>query len=337
MPEPTFRPHPLLRGAHLQSMLGSSAIRRTLVRRRARELLENSREQILDAGDGVRLKGVYSPHPSPRALAILLHGWEGSVASTYLIDAAHHLWRAGCSVFRLNFRDHGDTADLNPGIFHSCRIDEVVGAVAATAADIPVRPMLLVGFSLGGNFALRVALRAPEAGIPLRHVISVSPVINPAAGLLAIERALWLYEAYFLRKWRSSLKRKQTLYPDRYRFDDVLRGGIRELTAALVQRYTDFAGLDAYLDGYSVAGTRLSGLQIPATIVTAKDDPVIPLADFLELRLPPAAELVVTTHGGHCGFIRDLRLTSWIVEFIVHRFERALNGAGPPIGSNERP
>lgn len=321
-----FNPPPLLRNPHLQSVLAGSGPRRPLVRRRARAMLATARERIVDAGSGVRLKGVYTVPSAPRGLAILLHGWAGSVDSTYLIEAAHRLWQAGYAVFRLNFRDHGDTEDLNPGIFHSCRIDEVVGATAAVAAEWRAGPVVLAGFSLGGNFALRLALRAPGAGIRLRHVVAVSPVIRPAAGLAAIERAPWLYHAYFMRKWRRSLRRKQAFFPDRYAFDGLLRLNMRDLTEALVRRYTEFPGLEAYLDGYSVAGERLAGIEVPTTIVTAGDDPVIPLADFLELKLPPGAELNVSPLGGHCGFIGDPRLRSWAAEFIVERFDQAVTG-----------
>ena len=41
----------------------------------------------------------------------------------------------GYDVVRLNLRDHGDSHHLNPEIFHSCRIAEVVGAVHEPAAD----------------------------------------------------------------------------------------------------------------------------------------------------------------------------------------------------------
>ena len=64
-------------------------------------------------------------------------------------------------MFRLNFRDHGDTHHLNRDLFHSCRIDEVVGAVRAVRRAFATDPVAVAGFSLGGNFALRVALHGP--------------------------------------------------------------------------------------------------------------------------------------------------------------------------------
>jgi len=321
-----FRPARGLRNPHVQSVLASSFVRRWLRRRSRRALEQAAVEHILDCGHGVRLQGFHSRQTllaKPRALVVLLHGWEGSAQSTYMGHTASRLLAEGCDVFRLNFRDHGDTHHLNRELFHSCRIDEVVGAVAEVARRFGERPLLIGGFSLGGNFALRVGLRAPAAGIPLRWVFAVCPAISPRATLGAIEDSPWFYEHYFLRKWRGSLKRKQALFPQVELFSKrEMNGRLRELTRDLVLRHTDFGTLENYLDGYSIAGETLSALAIPATILTAADDPVIPVADFRGLKLAPGTELSIADHGGHCGFIRDWRLGSWAEDFIVERLRR---------------
>ena len=326
-----FRPRGLLRNPHVQSVLASSGVRRLLFRRR-RALLENgATEHILDCGNGIRLQGFLtrqSAHPAPRALAVLLHGWEGSVQSSYILHTGSRLLAEGCDVFRLNFRDHGQTHHLNRELFHSCRIDEVVGAMKQIAERFGQRPLLVGGYSLGGNFALRVALRAPAAGIPLAWAFAGGPVISPHAGLKSIEDAPWFYETYFMRKWRKSLRRKQSLFPQSPLFSESeLKGSMRELTRQMVLRHTDFGTLENYLDGYSIAGSKLAALTVPATILTAEDDPVIPVAEFRELALAADTELTIVPHGGHCGFIRDLSLRSWCEDFLVARMQRVFASA----------
>ncbi|MGA9421210.1 MAG: alpha/beta fold hydrolase [Rhodanobacteraceae bacterium] len=321
-----FRPWPGLRNAHVQSLLASSGLRRRLFGRRRAALDRAAKEVILDCGDGVRLQGYYSRQktaPESRGLVILLHGWEGSVLSSYVLNTGARLLDEGFDLFRLNFRDHGATHHLNRGIFHSCRIDEVVGAVGAIADRYPQRPLAIAGFSLGGNFALRVALRAPAARIPLSCVLAVSPVISPPACLEAIENAPWFYQRYFMRKWRESLKRKQAVFRDGELFTRAeLNGNLRELTRSLVLRHTDFGSLENYLDGYSIAGNRLAALTVPATLLTAVDDPIIPIADFADLKLPRCAELEIAAHGGHCGFIGNYALHSWSEDFVAERLQR---------------
>src|SRR5262245_63475377 len=167
-----FAPPGWLANHHVQSILPSLKMRWPLLARRARALLRCGQTQIVDCGDGVRLLGHYSSQaaagrPPARDLAILLHGWEGSADSLYVLSLGSYLFELGCDVYRLNFRDHGPSHHLNEEIFHSCRLDEVVGAVRAIQRAIPHRRLTLAGFSLGGNFALRVAARAPPAVIEL--------------------------------------------------------------------------------------------------------------------------------------------------------------------------
>lgn len=310
-----FSPPRWLRDRHLQTVLGSSPLRR---RRGARQLAAASARHdtaVYDGGHGVRLAGVLSQsrHGSePGRLAVLLHGWEGSHASNYMQFAAARLLASGCAVLRLNFRDHGDTHHLNVELFHSNRLEEVVHAIADACTRHGVRELLLAGHSLGGNFALRVAAAAPAAGLPLARVAAVCPVVDPAATLVAMERGWRLYPRYFERQWRASLKRKRQLFPTQHAYDDAILGlDLRHLTEWLVLHHTDFASLHAYFAGYTLSDGRLAQLTVPAHVLTSADDPVIPIAAFDHLALPASATLEVARWGGHCGFIENARLDGY--------------------------
>ena len=315
----------LLANRHLQTLLSSSKYRRRKLQAKAAGLLSVSQKWILDGGNGVRLLAYYSPQKAPKALAVLLHGWEGNSESNYVMATAATLFNAGFDVVRLNFRDHGDSHHLNDGLFHSLLIDEVVSAIADASNRIPARPIFLAGFSLGGNFALRSALKAPASNIPLQHVIAVSPVIRPHDVLDALESGLPIYEYYFNRKWENSLRQKQSLYPHLYDFKDWYNERrIRARTEALVLSHTPCTTLEEYLAGYSLAGEGLSGLQVPTTIVAAADDPVIPVKEIKNLPETKYLQRVYTEHGGHCAFLLNWKMDSWIEKFILQRFELAL-------------
>ena len=63
---------------------------------------------------------------------------------------------------RLNLRDHGDSHHLNPGIFHSCRIAEVVGAVQrlqALYADATLDTAPAKGAVIWAGFEFDVPVR----------------------------------------------------------------------------------------------------------------------------------------------------------------------------------
>src|SRR5690606_33911584 len=280
---------------------------------------------IVAGGDGVRLHGLHSAVPgvAPRGLVLLLHGWAGSSDPGYMRLGAAQLPQRGFEALRLHFRDHGDSHHLNPDLFHSNLSDEVVHAALDVGRRFPARPLLAAGWSLGGNFALRLALRAPGAGLPLAGVAAVCPVLDPALTLAQMERAP-LYLRHFESSWRRSLVRKRALFPDLHDYDDAtLKLGMRDLTERLVLRNTAFGSLQAYFDGYSIAGDRLARLQVPAAILASADDPVIPADGFRGLRLPAQARLEITDHGGHCGFIENARLDGYSERWVAERLEQA--------------
>lgn len=310
----SFRPPPGLRNAHLQSLLSRLPWHGRSVARRAAGLIACAERLTLDCGDDVRLAGFLSRATGKaRGLVILLHGWEGCADSSYILSAGAGLHAAGFDVFRLNLRDHGDTHGLNEELFHSCRIDEVVNAVARLQQILEPARLVLVGQSLGGNFAVRVAVRGPGRQIDIDRVLAVGPVLNPVSTMRALEEGLWIYRHYFLRRWRQSLYRKAALFPSLYEFGDLSRfSTLTETTEFFVRHYTDFGSLDAYLNGYAITGDRLQDLSVSCRLILAGDDPVIPAADVAVLARPEALEIDITEHGGHCGFVEDFGMTSWV-------------------------
>jgi predicted alpha/beta-fold hydrolase len=309
----------------VQSLLSGWPWRQRWLRRRAGPLLAASSDEIVECGDGVRLLGHLSPQPHlERGLVILLHGWEGSAAANYVISLGSLLYEAGFAVFRLNFRDHGNTFALNRELFHSCRIDEVVGALRAITARHRFPRTFLVGHSLGGNFALRAAVRAPAAGIELTKVIAVCPVLRPQSTMRALEEGLWIYRQYYLRRWRRSLLAKAACFPDLYDFGDLRRfPTLTATTEFFAVRYACFPSLDSYLSGYAITGDALAGLSVPTRLFAAADDPVIPIADLDDIARSPALTIDVLAHGGHCAFLEDYGLRSWLDRAVLAELTRS--------------
>ena len=86
----------------------------------------------------------------------------------------------------------------------------------------------------------------------------------------------------------------------------------------------DFATLDEYFEGYSVAGERVRALPIPADILMSADDPVIPLRDFEQVAGFPNLQLEVAAHGGHCGFIENAWLDGYAERWVTERLVSAV-------------
>jgi hypothetical protein len=318
---PEYRPPRLLKGAHLQSALASLPPRERRVRRDAAALVAASLPEVIDCGEGVRLTAEHTPPGGTGRMAVLIHGWEGSAGSMYMLSAGARLARAGFRVVRLNLRDHGDSHHLNPGLFHSCRLDEVRNAVAVLQRRYPSERLYLGGFSLGGNFALRIAAAAPEAGIRIEQVAAVCPVLDPRETLAALDDGLPQYRLYFIRKWKRSLERKRAAFPELYDFGRLNRfRTLRGMTDYFARHYARFPDLDSYLGGYAVTGERLERLDVPTQVLLADDDPVIPVRSVAALARTPALTIRRSRHGGHCAFLVDYRLQSWLDEYVAHVF-----------------
>ena len=316
-----FIPPRWLRGMYAQTILASSRIR-TLGRN---PILDVSREVILDAGDGVRLQGFFSPqvHQDPKGLVILLHGWEGSASSTYILHTGRYLYEHGYAVFRLNLRDHGQTHHLNEGMFYGTLLDEVFYSIKHAAELSDGRAVFLAGFSLGGNFALRIARKASDEPIDnLRGVMAISPALDPSKSTDKIDGNP-LLRWYFLRKWKRSLMIKQELYPGLYDFSDVVMlDSTRAMTDILVARYGTYRDSNEYFRGYTLGADFFKDVRVPLTIVISRDDPVIPVSDFYRLQLSRNTDLVVHDYGGHNGFVYGVASATWYERRMSELFER---------------
>jgi uncharacterized protein len=318
----SFEPSAYGRNPHFQTIFSSLKVR--ALGRNA--MAANAEELIIDTGPDARLLGYISRqrNGNSRGLILLLHGWEGSSESTYILATGRYFFNRGYDIFRLNLRDHGISHHLNKGIFHSARIDETFRAVRMISDFSNRRPYYIIGFSLGGNFALRIALKHRQSIIPnLNHVIAISPVLDPYDATLTIDSGLFLYRLYFVKKWKRSLVRKQHLFPETYDFSDVLRlRTCMEITNTVIPRYTSFPDHRSYFETYTLTDKKLVDLTVPVTIIASEDDPIIPIRQFNALQGNGNLNLLLTRHGGHCGFIDSSPFGSWYENILLGIFER---------------
>ncbi len=310
-PPDIFEPPRYLRNAHVQTLLNSQGPRKLRARKILRRL--SSETLILRAEDGTRLLAELDRAAAPKsALVVLLHGWEGSSRSSYIVTTAARLLENGFDVLRINLRDHGDSHHLNRGLFNSTRSPEVASALREFVATRDYERVFLAGFSLGASFALRIAAdKGLEIG--LREVIAICPPVDPARVMDSLNNGFFAYQRYFFKKWRRSLLRKLECFPEFDYADELLTAtSLDDLNRILVPRHTEYDEIGDYFAAYALVGDRLSSLEIPAIIIAAEDDPIIPVDD-LE-RIDPIETLRIETsrYGGHCGFIENLAARSWI-------------------------
>jgi len=321
-----FEPPDWLRHHDIQSLMSSGVIRRTILHRRTATLDQGSTERIIKCDNGVRLQIFDFRHDidTRRPLLIGIHGWHGCHDANYIRSAASILCNAGFDLIRLNLRDHGGSVHLNEGLFHSCLLEETLDAVRLLVDERQL-PTGLFGFSLGGNFVLRIAARASQMGIPLYKAVALCPVMDPVATMHALNNGRWFYRWWFMAKWKQALAAKQAAFPYLYDFSDIMAmDSMTEMMRHLVDRYTDFPNLKSYLEGYNLTTGILDELKIPASILLAADDPVVPIESCRNLPSSPFIQTDITRYGSHCGYLVDYRLASWQDFYLLKQFRKML-------------
>jgi len=310
---PPFKPPFWMRSAFVQTAIASMKFRK----RGPNPMLDAAEERIIDCEDGVRLLGSYSPNPENKALVIFLHGWEGSQDSTYVVSSGRHMYDQGASVFRLNYRDHGNSHHLNEGVFYSTLFNEVFEAVKQAALLADGAPVYIVGFSLGGNFALRIARSLRDLTIrDLKHIIAISPVVDPWGASPLVDQN-WLYRRYFMKKWTKSLRKKQELYPHIYDFSTILaENRVLGITQKLLPAYSNYPDMESYFNAYRVDPHDLEYCPLPVSIITSSDDGMIPEEDIEKLVLNKNARRIIHNHGGHNGFFQSLMGPTWYDDYM---------------------
>ena len=124
----------------------------------------------------------------------------------------------GFNVVLLNQRNCGGTEELSEGLYHSgltADADHVIRELAAEGID----RVVVAGYSLGGNLALKLAGEYGDAPPPsLRAVCAVSPVMELAACVRALERRQNIvYQWNFVRGLKARMRRKGVSHPGRFR------------------------------------------------------------------------------------------------------------------------
>jgi predicted alpha/beta-fold hydrolase len=235
-----------------------------------------------------------------------LHGLEGSSTAHYMRGIAHKALRARFNVVLLNQRNCGGTEHLGPGLYHSGLTDDPAFVIKAFTNEGLDR-IVVAGYSLGGNLALKVAGEHTPAELPaLKAVCAVSPVLELEQCVRALERrSNFIYQWNFVRNLKARMRRKDRCWPGRFALDALPRvRTVREFDALYTAPYFGFGSAEDYY--HRAAAMRVvPRIQVPALIITAADDPFVPLDAFRDpaLTANPNIRLIVTEHGGHCGFL----------------------------------
>lgn len=215
-------------------------------------------------------------------------------------------WQLGWNAVLLNQRNCGGTEHLTPGLYHSGLTDDPRAVIRTLAQEDGLRAIGVVGYSLGGNLAIKLAGElADPPELPVAAVAAISPTIDLDLCVRALERRVNIpYQFNFVRNLKARMRRKAMAWPDA--FDLRPLGSIWTIRKFDDVYTAPSHGFDGASDYYFRASALRTAerIKIPALIVSAEDDPFVPAVQFREagLRSHPYLTVCVERHGGHCGF-----------------------------------
>jgi predicted alpha/beta-fold hydrolase len=304
---PEFTPHFLLRNGHAMTLAAAIWPRST-------PLLPAAQDRLFEVEPGTHLLGKchWQAQPREHATLVLVHGLEGSCDSRYMRTAAELAFSAaGMNVIRMNQRTCGGTEKLTPTLYHSGLSGDTRAILGELIERDELPAIFFAGYSMGGNLVFKMAGElGAQAPRELRGVCGVCPSIDLAACVDAVDEPRnFIYRGHFVRGLKERMRRKERLFPGRYRLDGMDRvSTVREFDDVITAPNCGYGNAVNYYRLASAARVA-QAISVPALIITAKDDPFVPMAQFTAPEVAGNAHirLLAPEHGGHCGFISNRR------------------------------
>jgi uncharacterized protein len=295
-----FRPR--FTGGHIQTLYAWA-------RRRAFPRLPAPVTRYFDVAFDARVLAHCHWHDQPRLhpTLLLLHGLEGSSLAHYMGGMADKAWARGWNIVRLNQRNCGDTEHLSRGLYHSGLINDPLVVIRELIARDGIQAVAVAGYSLGGNLALKLAGDLGDSAPPeFKAVCAVSPTMDLAVCVDALERRSNLaYQWNFVRRLKARMRRKATVMPGVFTLEALRRiWTVRQFDEAYTAPHHGFRDAADYYHRASAMRV-VHAIRIPALILTAEDDPFVPVGSFQQSAVAgnPCVTTIITRHGGHCAFV----------------------------------
>lgn len=321
-----FRPHRLLRNAHLQTVAAIYLPCKAPPYAATRHFVPVDDAAHADGGDLIALHEDRPADDSRQTPVVLLvHGLAGSYESTYMRRMAGKLTARGYATYRMDMRGCGAGEHVARRPTHCGRHDDVAAAVRFIAEQRPASPLYVVGYSMGGTLALNMLAEAGHTRVGnLQRTLAICPPINLFAVQKQLETRLGRpYDRFFARSLWQQIINRWRRFPE-IKPDDQPRlpTKLEEINEWIIAPSGGFASAADYYER-TQPGPKLASIRQPALIIAAQDDPIVPTPPLFDYPHSSSVETVVVPGGGHLGFLAarngdpDIRWLDWrIIEWI---------------------
>ncbi|KAM9496521.1 phospholipase ABHD3-like [Clarias gariepinus] len=249
------------------------------------------------------------PQSSSRPTVLILPGLTGNSQQTYVLHMIQQATRHGYRCVVMNNRGFGGEELLTPLTFCAANTQDVETTINYIKALYPQAPLVGAGVSLGGMLLLNYLARKGSDSKMIAG-LTLSVIWNSFESSKSLEQPInkLLFNRHLTSNLCKAIIRHRKILEKIIDIDDVLKAStIREFD----ERFTSVLfGYKSCVDYYQDASPyhKLSQMSVPVLCLNAADDPFSPKHAFpaaLAQRSPNVA-LLITSHGGHIGFLEGL-------------------------------
>ena len=305
----------LLKNGLLNTLVASSPIREIQQKPLRKKLNRITSKQIFTSSNSQSIE-IFETNLYKKKV-IFFPGWLGHKDSKYLIPIAHLLHINNFDIIRIHPIDHGDTEHLNKDFFRATDIQTLIEAVEFIGKKYQDNEIHLIGFSLGGNIALRIS--ACESINFLKSTVVISPVIDPEISMRAMDNTSWILKKYFVNKWRRTLRRKMRLHNISNVKESLRYKDLEKMTEFFTKNFSPHKNVKELFAGYAITQDTINQIKNNTLIYSSVDDPCVPIKPLYSLDQTNNVKFKPQQYGGHCGFIDDFKFNSSVYEEIVNK------------------
>ena len=305
----------LLKNGLFNTLVASSPIREIQQKPLRKKLNRISSKQIFTSSNSQSIE-IFETNLYKKKV-IFFPGWLGHKDSKYLIPIAHLLHINNFDIIRIHPIDHGDTEHLNKDFFRATDIQTLIEAVKFIGNKYQNNEIHLIGFSLGGNIALRIS--ACESINFLKSTVVISPVIDPEISMRAMDNTSWILKKYFVNKWRRTLRRKMRLHNISNVEESLRYKDLEKMTEFFTKNFSPHKNVKELFAGYAITQDTINQIKNNTLIYSSVDDPCVPIKPLYSLDQTNNVKFKPQQYGGHCGFIDDFKFNSSVYEEIVNK------------------
>ena len=312
-----YRPSRWLPGPHAQTIWAS--------RFRSTPSPDTKREQVeLDDDDFLNL---YWLTQGNGPIVIIVHGLEGDSSSNNVKAMFDVVRKNGWNGVLLLNRNCGGFSNRLQRTYHAGETSDLDFVVNLVKKRFPDVPLMLYGYSLGGNTMLKwLGEKGDHAGISAAAAVSIP--FDLASSTAILDKGFSkIYQKHFVDLMREAAKRKFRDLAPLFNPGDLNKiKTLREFDEKVTAPLHGFVNADQY---YSESSCKqfLKNICVPTLIMNSLDDP------FLERNTFPGpkevsdmVELEFLQNGGHAAFITGSiwKYFSWIETRIPEFFKKQM-------------